>query len=80
MTYRLYAANFITSILAIKMAAFAQANNFQFSLNDPNQAAAASAAERAQRSVFVGNIPYDATEEQLRDVFIQAGPVVSFRY
>ena len=27
----------------------------------------------------VGNIPYDATEEQLREVFIQAGPVISFR-
>ncbi|XP_064628560.1 cleavage stimulation factor subunit 2-like [Lineus longissimus] len=38
-----------------------------------------SAAERAMRSVFVGNIPYEATEEQLRDIFTQAGPVVSFR-
>ena len=28
----------------------------------------------------VGNIPYDATEEQLRELFSQAGPVVSFRY
>jgi cleavage stimulation factor subunit 2 len=27
----------------------------------------------------VGNIPYEATEEQLRDIFTQAGPVVSFR-
>lgn len=41
--------------------------------------AEASSHDRAQRSVFVGNIPYDATEEQLREVFIQAGPVVSFR-
>ncbi|XP_021376877.1 cleavage stimulation factor subunit 2-like isoform X2 [Mizuhopecten yessoensis] len=38
-----------------------------------------TAAERACRSVFVGNIPYEATEEQLREIFTQAGPVVSFR-
>ncbi|XP_060598377.1 cleavage stimulation factor subunit 2-like, partial [Ruditapes philippinarum] len=38
-----------------------------------------SAQERAKRSVFVGNIPYEATEEALKEIFIQAGPVVSFR-
>ncbi|XP_067674179.1 cleavage stimulation factor subunit 2-like [Haliotis asinina] len=38
-----------------------------------------TAAERAQRSVFVGNIPYETTEEQLKEIFAQAGPVVSFR-
>jgi len=27
----------------------------------------------------VGNIPYEATEEQLKEIFCQAGPVVSFR-
>ncbi|KAI8735459.1 cleavage stimulation factor subunit 2 [Biomphalaria glabrata] len=54
--------------------------NFPFPQDQNAQlSAAASAADRAQRSVFVGNIPYDATEEQLREVFIQAGPVVSFR-
>lgn len=31
------------------------------------------------RSVFVGNIPYEATEEQLKDIFSEVGPVVSFR-
>jgi cleavage stimulation factor subunit 2 len=31
------------------------------------------------RSVFVGNIPYEATEEQIQDIFAQVGPVVSFR-
>jgi len=31
------------------------------------------------RSVFVGNIPYESTEEQLKEIFSQAGPVVSFR-
>ncbi|GFR86509.1 cleavage stimulation factor subunit 2-like [Elysia marginata] len=62
------------------MSTFMSTNNFQnFQPNDAAQLAASSAADRAQRSVFVGNIPYDATEEQLRDVFIQAGPVVSFR-
>lgn len=38
-----------------------------------------SAAERSMRSVFVGNIPYEATEEQLKDIFSEVGPVVSFR-
>lgn len=37
------------------------------------------AEERAARSVFVGNIPYEATEEQLKEIFNQAGTVVSFR-
>lgn len=40
---------------------------------------ALSAAERSMRSVFVGNIPYEATEEQLKDIFSEVGPVVSFR-
>ncbi|XP_062510852.1 cleavage stimulation factor subunit 2-like [Corticium candelabrum] len=35
--------------------------------------------ERANRSVFVGNIPYDATEENLQEIFSQVGPVVSLR-
>jgi len=30
-------------------------------------------------NVLVGNIPYEATEEQLKEIFCQAGPVVSFR-
>ncbi|KAI9137530.1 hypothetical protein BKA69DRAFT_1097450 [Paraphysoderma sedebokerense] len=29
--------------------------------------------------VFVGNIPYDATEEQLLEIFREVGPVASFR-
>ncbi|XP_048766239.1 cleavage stimulation factor subunit 2 tau variant-like [Ostrea edulis] len=45
--------------------------------NDPN--APITSAERAARSVFVGNIPYETTEEQLREIFSAAGPVVSFR-
>uniref|UniRef100_A0A3P9HTY2 Cleavage stimulation factor, 3' pre-RNA, subunit 2 n=1 Tax=Oryzias latipes TaxID=8090 RepID=A0A3P9HTY2_ORYLA len=45
-------------------------------------AAAASrdpAMDRSLRSVFVGNIPYEATEEQLKDIFSEVGLVVSFR-
>jgi cleavage stimulation factor subunit 2 len=30
-------------------------------------------------SVFVGNIPYDATEDELRAIFQKVGPVISFR-
>ena len=36
-------------------------------------------SNQASRSVFVGNIPYSATEEQLEDVFRTVGHVVSFR-
>jgi len=32
-----------------------------------------------RNSVFVGNIPYDASEEQLTEIFSEVGPVVSFR-
>ena len=35
--------------------------------------------DRSIRSVFVGNIPYDATEEKLKDIFCEVGPVQSFR-
>uniref|UniRef100_A0A914X7W0 RRM domain-containing protein n=1 Tax=Plectus sambesii TaxID=2011161 RepID=A0A914X7W0_9BILA len=38
-----------------------------------------SAVDRSQRSVFVGNISYEATEEQIKDVFSAVGPVVHFR-
>jgi RNA recognition motif-containing protein len=36
------------------------------------------AAIPLSRCVFVGNIPYDATEGQLVDLFREVGPVVSF--
>ncbi|KAK9454076.1 hypothetical protein V1511DRAFT_502657 [Dipodascopsis uninucleata] len=32
------------------------------------------------RVVFVGNIPYDQTEEQIMDIFQSVGPVVNFRF
>ena len=28
---------------------------------------------------LVGNIPYEASEEQLKEIFSDVGPVVSFR-
>lgn len=31
--------------------------------------------DKSLRSVFVGNIPYEATEEKLKDIFCQAGSV-----
>jgi cleavage stimulation factor subunit 2 len=30
--------------------------------------------------ISVGNIPYEATEEKLKDIFSEAGPVLSFKY
>jgi len=30
-------------------------------------------------SVFIGNVPYDATEERLRDMFSEVGPVHDLR-
>ncbi|KAK6938223.1 RNA recognition motif domain [Dillenia turbinata] len=36
-------------------------------------------ANSQHRRVFVGNIPYDATEEQLIQICEEVGPVVSFR-
>jgi len=35
--------------------------------------------DKSVRSVFVGNIPYEATEEKLKDIFTEVGPVVSFK-
>ncbi|KAK9475888.1 hypothetical protein V1514DRAFT_338600 [Lipomyces japonicus] len=32
------------------------------------------------RVIFVGNIPYDQTEEQIMDVFQSVGPVVNFKF
>jgi len=42
-------------------------------LNDP------SVMDKSLRSVFVGNIPYEATEEKLKDIFSEVGPVTSFK-
>ena len=36
-------------------------------------------SKRKPNSIFVGNIPYDTTEEELCQIFSQVGPVVSFQ-
>ncbi|KAK4699102.1 hypothetical protein P7C70_g7160, partial [Phenoliferia sp. Uapishka_3] len=38
-----------------------------------------SASQQRSRVVFVGNLPFDYTEEQLVEVFSSVGPVVNFR-
>ena len=38
-----------------------------------------SRGSQGSRSVYVGNIPYTATEEALQDIFRTVGHVVSFR-
>ena len=35
--------------------------------------------DKSARSVFVGNIPYEATEEKLKEIFASVGPVLSFK-
>ncbi|KAJ8476954.1 hypothetical protein OPV22_020681 [Ensete ventricosum] len=39
----------------------------------------AASSSSQHRCVFVGNIPYDATEDQLKQICEEVGPVVSFR-
>jgi len=48
-------------------------------MNLTSGAGATAAAKKSSSTVFVGNIPYGTTEDQLRDVFSQAGRVVNFR-
>ena len=43
------------------------------------EAASHAAMGGSSYSVFVGNVPYDATEERLKDMFCEVGPVASFR-
>ncbi|XP_037028123.1 cleavage stimulation factor subunit 2 tau variant [Bradysia coprophila] len=38
-----------------------------------------SIMDKSMRSVFVGNIPYEATEEKLKEIFCEVGPVVSLK-
>merc|ERR1719186_56585 len=44
-------------------------------MNDPNN----MIMNKSMRSVFVGNIPYEATEEKLKDIFSEVGSVASFK-
>nr|CAI5853682.1 unnamed protein product [Callosobruchus analis] len=39
----------------------------------------ANIMDKSMRSVFVGNIPYEATEEKLKDIFAEVGQVLSFK-
>ena len=36
--------------------------------------------DKSLRSVFVGNIPYEATEEKLKDIFSEVGQVGKINY
>uniref|UniRef100_A0AC34QGS5 RRM domain-containing protein n=1 Tax=Panagrolaimus sp. JU765 TaxID=591449 RepID=A0AC34QGS5_9BILA len=47
--------------------------------NPAAQANAAHSQEQSLRSVFVGNIAYSVTEEQITDLFSTIGPIVKFR-
>ncbi|XP_055373846.1 cleavage stimulation factor subunit 2 tau variant [Condylostylus longicornis] len=38
-----------------------------------------SIMDKSMRSVFVGNIPYEATEEKLKEIFSEVGPVISLK-
>ncbi|XP_001358527.2 cleavage stimulation factor subunit 2 tau variant [Drosophila pseudoobscura] len=38
-----------------------------------------SIMDKSMRSVFVGNIPYEATEEKLKEIFSEVGPVLSLK-
>ncbi|XP_015127616.1 cleavage stimulation factor subunit 2 [Diachasma alloeum] len=38
-----------------------------------------SSVDKSMRSVFVGNIPYRATEENLRDIFGDVGQIMSLK-
>ena len=38
-----------------------------------------TSTSKPTRVIFIGNIPFEVTEEQLIDIFKEAGPVLSFR-
>ena len=45
-------------------------------MNDPGN----MIMDKSLRSVFVGNIPYEATEEKLKDIFNEVGQVGKYYY
>lgn len=45
-------------------------------MNDPGN----MIMDKSLRSVFVGNIPYEATEEKLKDIFNEVGQVGKLYY
>lgn len=46
----------------------------------PSPAQEGDMSSRQSKVVFVGNIPYDMSEEQLTEIFKEVGPLVNFRY
>jgi cleavage stimulation factor subunit 2 len=38
-----------------------------------------ASAKSPSRVVFIGNIPFDLSEEQLIDIFKEVGPITNFR-
>ena len=44
-------------------------NNVSEKMNEPSS----QVIDKSVRSVFVGNIPYEATEEKLKDIFSEVG-------
>ncbi|KRZ91007.1 Cleavage stimulation factor subunit 2, partial [Trichinella sp. T8] len=50
-----------------------------YCLTSLKMSGSSSSFGKTQRSIFVGNISYDATENELVELFSKAGPVVGFR-
>lgn len=48
-------------------------------MNTADRNGDASIMDKSMRSVFIGNIPYEATEEKLKDIFSEVGPVISLK-
>ena len=48
-----------------------QRNQNYIKMNEPG----GKVMDKSLRSVFVGNIPYEATEEKLKDIFNEVGQV-----
>ena len=46
---------------------------------DNSGAAGGGVGVYGSKTVFIGNIPYDSTEQQLRDILSSVGPLVSLR-
>ena len=64
--------------MTVHLSLFNHRLRFQSELGTMNESSF-SVIDKSVRSVFVGNIPYEATEEKLKDIFAEVGPVVSFK-
>lgn len=54
-------------------------NNPTSNYGPPSYSSNQGSDDKSMRSVFVGNIPYSATEDSLRDIFSEVGNVISFK-